>query len=111
MARQTNQSTTKHTGIPRTAAEAKKRGYKKIPVDFKTMDAAEKANWVPVGTSKAGALALIRPPSPAPSRYFPGPGGTFICCYYDPTSGQYNLNCHQVPASEVVSPHLEQGST
>jgi hypothetical protein len=102
MAKRSNRITM-HTGIPRTAAEAVKQGFKRITVDFSAMDDDEKANWVPIGKARAGAVALVRPPK---SRTFAGPDGTFIVCYYNEKENRYNLNCHEIPADQVTSPHL-----
>ena len=98
----------KHDGIPRTSAAAVKHGFKKVKVDFSKMDAKEKKNWIPVSSSNAkpGALAMVRRPTAAPPPrrvIMTDDPNVYIVCYYNSTTGNYDLNCHQVPASQIAS--------
>jgi hypothetical protein len=59
-------------GIPRTAKEAKDRGYKKAAkVKHAELSAEEKKKW-----------ALFKP------------GARHTVCYYDPNTGEYD-DCHE----------------
>jgi hypothetical protein len=98
----------KHDGIPRTAAAARKHGFDRVDVHFSKMDAKEKRNWTTISSvqAKPGALARVRPPTAArpPRRVIPtADPNTYIVCYYNSTTRNYDLNCHQVPASEIDS--------
>jgi hypothetical protein len=98
----------KHDGIPRTAAAAVKHRFKRVDVNFSKMDAKEKKNWTPISSvnAKRGALALVRRPTAArpPRRVIPtADPNVYIVCYYNSTTGNYDLNCHQIPASEIDS--------
>jgi hypothetical protein len=65
----------RNIGFPKNAAEAKKRGYKKVPIDHATMGHGEKKKW-----------ALLKMPTSAT--------GTHTVCYYDPGTGTYS-DCHE----------------
>src|SRR6059036_1061838 len=92
----------KHDGIPRTAAAARKHGFKRVKVDFSKMDAREKRHWIPVSSVNArpGTLAVVRRPTAArpPRRFIMTDNpNVYIVCYYNSTTGNYDLNCHEVP--------------
>ncbi|MDQ6701933.1 MAG: hypothetical protein M3Z96_01900 [Pseudomonadota bacterium] len=101
------QSTPKktHKGLPRTAAAAKKHGFKNVKVDFAKLSAPEKKKYIHIAApnAKSNAIALIRPAdSHPPEHVTPGAEpGTYIVCYYDPETGRYDKYCHAVPASEL----------
>jgi hypothetical protein len=62
-------------GIPRTATEAKKRGYKEVAkVKHADLSSAEKKKW-----------ALVKPSAAT---------GPQTICYYDPNTGEYD-DCHE----------------
>jgi len=102
----TSQVRAKHDGIPRTAALAKKHGFKKVKVDHSSLSARELAKWIPISSAaaKPGALAMVRPPTAGRPPFQVSPGdreGYYVVCYYDSATNQYDLNCVQVPASEI----------
>ncbi|MDQ6870130.1 MAG: hypothetical protein M3178_17965, partial [Pseudomonadota bacterium] len=72
---------------------------------FDKMSAVEKKKYIHIAApnAKSNAIALVRAPdSHPPEQVTPGAvPGTYIVCYYDPATGNYDLNCHAVPASEL----------
>jgi hypothetical protein len=98
----------KHDGIPRTAAAAEKHGFKKVEVNFSEMDTKEKKNWIPVSSveARAGALAMVRRPTatmPGRRVIMTDNPNVYIVCYYNSTTRNYDVNCHEVPANEIGS--------
>lgn len=95
----------KHKGLPRTAAAARRHKFPAVKVHFDKMSAIEKKKYIHIAApnAKSNAIALVRPPdSYPPEQVTPGAvPGTYIVCYYDPATGNYDLNCHAVPASEL----------
>lgn len=96
----------KHDGVPRTAALARKHGFKKVKVDHSSLSTRELAKWIPISsaTARRGSLAMVRPPTAGrpPFRVSPGDrDGYYVVCYYDLATNNYDLDCVQVPASEI----------
>jgi hypothetical protein len=88
----------KHHGIPRTSKVANALGLKKVRVNFKKMDDAEKKNWIHISSRgvRHGALGSVRiGPSNEP--------GMVIACYYEESTGEYT-HCVKVPAGSVGLP-------
>ncbi|MGA2891378.1 MAG: hypothetical protein ABSE22_00825 [Xanthobacteraceae bacterium] len=80
------------TGLPRTAQEAKDRGYTKVKPKLNPheMDSAVKKKWTFV-SSKDVTHGAIGAWGPHPDT------GTHTVCYFDEDDGQYD-DCRQVPS-------------
>ena len=100
----------KHKGLPRTGAAAKKHKFPEVKVHFDKMSASEKKKYIHIAapSAKSNAIALVRPPDGhPPEQVTPGADGvSYIVCYYDPATGNYDSHCHRVAADELeaISP-------
>jgi hypothetical protein len=76
-------------GVPRTAAQAKKRGYKKVEVNPHHLSRAKQKHWTFVDSTgvKHGALGALGPGTST--------GAAQTICYYDKNTGMYD-DCHEI---------------
>jgi hypothetical protein len=70
--------------LPRTAADAKRRGYKAKKIPDHKLPHNQKENWLVSEAQGKGAICGVRPL----------PGGGVEICYIDPQTGECN-DCYR----------------
>jgi hypothetical protein len=78
-------------GLPRTAREAVRRGGERVDIDFDEMSAREQKKWTTISSTGVEHQDIGR------FRVGPGAPGTFIICYFDKKTGNYDI-CRSVKA-------------
>jgi hypothetical protein len=75
-------------GLPRTASAAKRRGHKKVDVDFDKLTENQKSKWATLAATTGISHGDF-------GRVGPAPGGGRVVCYYDKNTRNYDI-CYEV---------------